>query len=150
MRCSSRFWPVDVAVIECEFFSAAEQKPSPGSPRPVDGEDGGEPPRGVPHHHPAIQAQVVRQRSARQVTAKEPAELLFGPENQAPDGGMQAVSPDDEVEPVGRGVLERHLHTVGLLDQASDRVLKQVPCVAAGRLIEDARQLTPHDLHVPA
>jgi hypothetical protein len=44
---------------------------------------------------------VVGQRCAGQVAAKESAELVLGPEDETADGGMQAVSSDYEIEPVG-------------------------------------------------
>ena len=75
---------------------------------------------------------------------------VFRAEHQSADGGVQAIGPDDQVEPGGGGVLERHRDAVGLLGDGADRVLEQVLGVASGRLIEDGGQLAAHDLDVPA
>jgi hypothetical protein len=76
--------------------------------------------------------------------------VVFGSEDQPADDGVQAVSSDHEVEPVGGGVLERHGEAVGLLDDRPDRVLEQVLRVVSCRFIEDGGQLTAHDLDVSA
>jgi hypothetical protein len=62
---------------------------------------------------------------------------------------VEAVGSDDEVEPVGGGVIERHGDGVGLLVDRADRVFEHVLRVASGRLIEDGGQFAPHDLDVP-
>jgi hypothetical protein len=75
-----------------------------------------------------------------------------GPRARRPGGGRLSADrprPDDQVEPVGRGVLERDRDAVGLLDDRLDRVLEQIPHVVACRVVEDASQLAPHDLDVP-
>src|SRR5215218_10269219 len=124
---------VDVAVIEPQLLAAAKQETSPGRRSLVDGVDRREPAGRVPDHHPAIKAEVIGQGDPRQIAAEESAEPVFGPEDQPADDRVEAVRSDDNVEPVGGGVLERHGDALGLFDDRLDRILEQVLRVTSCR-----------------
>jgi hypothetical protein len=84
-----------------------------------------------------------------QLAPEERAEVPLWAEDQSADDRVKALSADDEVEPVGGGVLERHDGAVGLPDDRADRVFEQVLRVASCRLLEDGGQFATHDLDVP-
>ena len=68
------------------------------------------------------------------------------PEGQRPYPGVRAVRADHEVEPAHRPAREPHLDPVPVLGQPGDPVAEKVFDVPARRLVQDAGEVTAHDL----
>ena len=109
--------------------------------------------RGRPARHAVqqpgvVQAEGVGHAEDRHVQAEVVPRTRAVREGQPADVRVQSVGPDHQVEHPRSGAGEGHVHAVGTLLQAGDRVAEQVLGAVPGRLVEDPAQVAAEDLHV--
>jgi hypothetical protein len=95
-----------------------------------------------------VQAEGVGHAEDRHVQAEVVPYARHVTEGQPADRRVQPVGPDHQVEHPRIGAGEGHVHAVGALVQAGDRVAEQVLGPVPGRLVQDPAQVAAQELHV--
>lgn len=80
--------------------------------------------------------------------AEQPGPPLLGTEGQPPDGRVQAIGAEDQVETLRRTCLELDINTIRVLVQRSNGVIEDDACLLTSGFEQHPREVDAGNLHL--